>query len=457
MTVKPFPKTIIIVGAGVFGLSTALAITRRHPFTKVTIIDRLTPPVEDGTSVDTTRCIRTDPIYNRLSATAQELIKADKDLSQFYHEQGMSFICDGKLGRFYDIWRRGLENVAARQEARSLFRMGNREEVYRNIHGAFGRPPTEEELGRESNWNSGYCNLKAGFIEARECIRVYYERCLASPTISFECGTPVQRLLYGPSGAAQGVILEDGRVLHADTTLIAAGAWSNKLVYLEGLTYSTAIEVAWIKLTSPEAARWRNMPITTNLSTGFNLFPPLNGEIKCLRRSAGYCNTVAIPHPENNDDDKNKTIHTSLPRTTVDYPTDIIPADASVKLRDDLREIIPTLADRKFHRTKLCWLSQTPDADFLIAPHPRIANLHLATGGSAHAWKFLTTIGDFVVDSMCGTLDPVLAGKWAWKEGGEREGDGGNAPRMGGRAQELGCVVRTETGTGIGTGTRGRL
>ena len=35
---KGFPDTVIIVGAGVFGLSTALAIAHRHPFTKVTVV-----------------------------------------------------------------------------------------------------------------------------------------------------------------------------------------------------------------------------------------------------------------------------------------------------------------------------------------------------------------------------------------------------------------------------------
>ena len=53
-----FPATVIIIGAGVFGLSTALAIAKRHPSTAVTVVDRLTPPVVDGSSVDTTRCIR---------------------------------------------------------------------------------------------------------------------------------------------------------------------------------------------------------------------------------------------------------------------------------------------------------------------------------------------------------------------------------------------------------------
>ena len=52
------PSRVIIIGAGVFGLSTALAISSRYPDTTVIVVDRMTPPVKDGTSVDTTRCIR---------------------------------------------------------------------------------------------------------------------------------------------------------------------------------------------------------------------------------------------------------------------------------------------------------------------------------------------------------------------------------------------------------------
>jgi hypothetical protein len=56
---KPFPSSVVVIGAGVFGLSTALAIAKRHPHVSVTVVDRMTPPVIDGSSVDTTRCIRT--------------------------------------------------------------------------------------------------------------------------------------------------------------------------------------------------------------------------------------------------------------------------------------------------------------------------------------------------------------------------------------------------------------
>ncbi len=87
-------------------------------------------------------------------------------------------------------------------------------------------------------------------------------------------------------------------------------------------------------------------------------------------------------------------------------------------------------------------ISTTPTADFLVAPHPRIAGIHLAAGGSAHAWKFLTVIGDLVVDSIEGVLPPELVEKWAYDKGGEFDE---NAPRIHGEPEELREVVRSHS------------
>jgi sarcosine oxidase/L-pipecolate oxidase len=347
------PRSVIIVGAGVFGLSTALAIARRHPSTTVTIVDRLTPPVEDGTSVDTTRCIRADygdPIYARLAAKSQRLIEGDPELQPHYFKQGMSFIFDGKQGPSMTFINTGIESVKKEQGEADIEYMHTPEAVFRRIHGQDSQLVPEQSLNGERKWNKGYNNKGAAFIDAKESIRVYYKRCLTKPSLKFECGVAVDHLSVS-SGRVSGVVLEDGRQLLADLVIVAAGAWSNKLVHLEGSMYSSAIEVAWIKLTDAEVDKWKNMSITTNLSTGFNLFPPHNGEMKCLRRSAGYINTVKLRHPE----DSAKTISVSLPRTIVTNPTDSIPANAEASLREDLRELMPSLADRPFDRTKLCW------------------------------------------------------------------------------------------------------
>ncbi|CZR58698.1 related to FAD-dependent oxidoreductase [Phialocephala subalpina] len=426
-----FPSSIIIVGAGIFGLSTALAISRRYPSTKTTIIDRLTPPVEDGSSVDTTRCIRADyadPIYARLAHEAQQKIEADPDLKPHYFKQGMTFVCDGKPSRFNDIWNAQVELARARHAQEKIVQMDTSQEVFERIHGAGAELPTEEKLARGKRWNKAYCNLDDAFIDAKECVRIYYERCLAQPSVTFQCGVAVERLQV-VDGVAKGVVLEDGRIIEAEKVLVAAGAWSPKLVYLEGRMYSSAIEVAWIKVTREEEKRWKNMSITTNLSTGLNVFPPYNGEVKVLRRSAGYCNTVEMQHPE----EKEKMIEVSLPRTSITHPGTAIPKEAEKLMREDLKEIMPGLAERAFDRTKL-----SPTADFLIAKHPRIGGLHAVTAGSAHAWKFLPIIGDLVVDSMEGRLEPELAEKWAWNLEGR---DGGNAPRMDGKPIELRDIV----------------
>ncbi|KAI1618834.1 putative fructosyl amino acid oxidasesarcosine oxidase [Exophiala viscosa] len=431
------PDSIIIVGAGIWGLSTALAIARRYPSIEITLVDRQTPPVEDGASVDTTRCIRADyadPVYTQLAEEAQKKIEEDPELVPFYFKQGMTFVCNGESRPILDFWKKGLENNKKSSNDR-LVQMPTPESVYQRLHGQSAQLVPENILNEKRQWNLGYCNLDDAFIDAKECTRVYYERCLKYPSISFRCGVPVQRVCMS-NGRTSGVLLEDGQTLSASQVLIAAGAWSNQLLYLEGLAVSNGIAVAWIKLTEDEIAKWKNMAITTNLDTGLNLFPPHNGEMKVLLRSIGYQNTVSIPHPE----DASKKIQTSLPRTLLTNPTDVIPPQVEARLRDNLRELMPSLANRPFDRTKICWVSKTPSSDFIIAPHPAIEGLHVATGDSGHGWKFITTIGDMILDSMEGTLDKKLAERWAWAAKGP---DNGAAPGVGGNPTELRHVVRS--------------
>lgn len=76
MTFSP-PKSILIIGSGVFGLSTTLALLSREIFkgTDITLLDRLPFPTPDGASIDTSRIVRpdySDPFYASLAALSQE-------------------------------------------------------------------------------------------------------------------------------------------------------------------------------------------------------------------------------------------------------------------------------------------------------------------------------------------------------------------------------------------------
>lgn len=290
-----------------------------------------------------------DPVYARLAREAQQKIEQDPELRPHYFKQGMTFVTDADSGANFDFWKRSLDNIKATTD-HEVIELSTPEAVYQRLHGQQASLVADEKLSARRKWNRGYCNMDDAFIDAKECVRVYYERCLTKPSIEFQCGVAVDRICI-ENQQATGVILKDGRKLSASRVLVAAGAWSNSLVDLQGITESTGIAVAWLKLTEDEVARWKNMSITTNFDTGLNMFPPHNGEMKLLVRTIGYQNTVSVPHPE----ERGKKLTLSLPRTNITHPGDIMPWEVEAAMRHDLRELMPILADRPFDRTKVCW------------------------------------------------------------------------------------------------------
>ena len=267
----------------------------------------------------------------------------DPELQPYTFQQGMTYVCDGRPSRFTDIWKTQLE----RARLRSGFKEApTRNEVFRQVHGE----DAALTVIQAPDWNVAYSNMNAAFIDAEESIRVYYHRCLKRPSIQFCCGVAVKEITIH-NGAVQGVCLEDETQLNAELVIVAAGAWSNRLVSLGSRVHPIGHEVVWFKVTPEEEHRWRSMSITTNLSTGLNIFPPYRGEVKVLRRSPGFTNSITVPDPEM----PSNRIRISYPRTVADSPTDVIPLDAEISIRNNLREMMPSLADRPFDRTKICW------------------------------------------------------------------------------------------------------
>lgn len=409
-----FPDSVIIVGAGVFGLSTALAIARRYPSTKVTVIDRYTPPVPDGTSVDTSKILRpdyVDKVYERLADKAQALIRNDPELHPHYFERGFTFCTDGKEGGMNTLWEQMFDNIKETQPAAMWNELKDPTSVYRHLHGQNGDPTPNSDLPGPRMWMKGYTSKRCATVDAEGMVKVYYDRCCQKHNIEFVIGTPVDRLLYGPCRSVDGVILEDGRELRTQKTILATGAWSSRLVNLDQQMHANAVGIAYIKLSPDEYERYKDIACHTNLVTGVNIFTPLGGYLKILRRTTGLRNTTTLKDPE----DTTKTYQASYPLTKADDPTQTLSADMEQSIREEMREILPQFANHPFASTKFCWLEQTTNGEFLICPHPKFNNLHLATGGSLHGWKFLPLLGEFVVDSISGKLEDVLVKKWSWE------------------------------------------
>ncbi|KAL1619666.1 hypothetical protein SLS54_006603 [Diplodia seriata] len=427
--------SILIVGCGVFGLSTGLALSKRYPASSITFVDRHEPPVPDGTSVDTTRVIRADyhdAAYSELALESQQLIQKDPELGPHYYRSGMIYAHSGAGRHGSAVWEKEYASAQALQKKRVksgefsdqgyLRHLTSHDAIFKRVNGQGVEPQSGEK-----QWNEGYLNEDVAFVNAEECMRVYYHKCRRQTNTAFLFGNPVKKVVV-EGGIAKGVELADGKKLTADLVILATGAWTNTLLDLRDQIASTGHEVAWLKLSPEMEERYKNMPITTNFTTGFNIFPPLNGEIKCLRRSPGYTNTRTVT-----DSASGKSFEVSVPP---DSPSPI-PADAETGLRANLAELFPPLAEQPFARTKLCFFTNTPTSDFLVDRHPSIENLALVTGGSAHGWKFLCVLGDRVVDMLEGKLAAELQKRWKYKQPEDKTHNMEGAPRAEGEKQEL--------------------
>lgn len=95
-------------------------------------------------------------------------------------------------------------------------------------------------------------------------------------------------------------------------------------------------------------------------------------------------------------------------------PTFDLPMDADRRIKRALKRFIPELLPYQIG-TRLCWYTDTFDNHFVIDFLPNKKGLMVVTGGSGHAFKYLPTIGGFVVDRIEGIAKDELK-LWKWRQ-----------------------------------------
>lgn len=406
--------SILIIGSGVFGLSTALSLTRRPQYrnTAITVLDRSPFPSADGSSVDTSRIIRadySDPAYAALAAQAQQAWR-NTDLGELgsngrYSESGLVLVADtGRQGQQYvqHSWQNVRAMMAQLGDEGGVIVLPDRAAIAAGVGTG----------GSSGDW--GYLNRRSGWADAEASMRWLRQKIESTERVTFLQGEAAHLLRDGTRVC--GAKLKDGRALTADLVILATGAWTGSLVDLRGRATATGQVLAYLKLTDSEQERLRAMPVLLNMSTGC-IIPPKNGILKVARHAYGYTNSIEIHNPDkltSDDDGKEETITVSLPRTRHDDPHQGIPPEGEAACRAALAEMIPWLSTRPFSHTRICWYTDTPNGDFLITHHPHLHGLFLATGGSGHGFKFLPAIGDAIVDALEGNCPTEFRDKWCW-------------------------------------------
>ena len=358
--------SIIIVGAGVFGLTLARELCQRG-YVRVTVLDRHLPPVPDGSSVDLSRIIRSDYADAQYIKMAVEAVAGwEIEYSRYYHESGILIISD-EGGHSY--LKKAKKQVQSQGGQINIF------EDASNI-----RDPHREFTSGTLQNCEGYLNPRGGWADSAEAVRHLASQC-ATLGVSFITGTrgSVDSLVLDGT-CVIGVNVKEGLPLLAEHVVLATGAWTSRLIDLTSSAVSTAQPVGFIQLAADEADRLRRMPIAIDLDSGFFVFPPTPSSniLKCARHGYGYETRVSMTTPAGEQQ------QISAPGLNGDGTRALfLPPDAEFSLREGLRRFFsPSISERPFVKKHLCWYTDTPQGDFIVDHHPYLRNLFLATGGS---------------------------------------------------------------------------
>ncbi|EIW80713.1 FAD dependent oxidoreductase [Coniophora puteana RWD-64-598 SS2] len=401
MSGEPTSRSVLIVGAGCYGLSTALHLLRRG-YKDVTILDRAEHlPAQDAASTDINKIVRScynDIFYTKL---AREAISAWKsgEWDGCYHESGAVTLCtdyqrDTSYLNDIDINSPLPDSVSVCERYPSALRESS-------------------SLGTLSS-ASGFFNKIGGWAEAERAVKIALDK-VKSLGANVTPGKTVTSLVKD-GGRTSGVICSDGTTYRADVVVLALGAWSSSAVpelKLDERCLAAGQTVATVQLEPEEFLHYKDCPVTLDFRTGFYVFPPTSqGVVKFAIHSAGYTNSIVPSHA-----DDQRAI--STPRTVLSHNEDglRIPATAAKQLRMYLAEVYPELAKKPFLNTRMCWYTDSPDGNWVIGYYPNDAGLVLATGGSGHGFKFLPTIGAIVADALEHKLDDATKARFAVDRG----------------------------------------
>ncbi|OJK01864.1 hypothetical protein ASPACDRAFT_1865519 [Aspergillus aculeatus ATCC 16872] len=396
---------IVIVGAGVFGLSTALELTRRG-YTNITVLDRHLAPVPDGSSVDVSRIIRADyadVFYARMALDALQN-GWHGEYAPYFYQSGL--MCTQTQGcgehEYIAQSKQNMEQLGGKAANLLSFQGAEIRQQYPGIHGDLSQA-------------SGYVNMDSGWANAELSIGHLARNCTRAG-VSFRAGPQgtVTDFLTQTTTATTGkkrvtgVRTASGESIAADLVMVSTGAWTPHLLEMTGRSVSVAQPVAFLQLTADEARELDNnrCPVILDLSTGWFTFPPTPGThlLKIARHGFGYERT-------NEAKPQNPSAYSA---PTLARQGGYLPPDAEKALREGLELWLPRFKDRPFVQRRLCWYSDTPKGDFIVDYHPDYEGLFVATGGSGHAFKFLPVLGRYVADSLELTASAEQRQKWAW-------------------------------------------
>lgn len=267
--------------------------------------------------------------------------------------------------------------------------------------------------------DSGYVNPYSGWADAEASMVWLRKQVESTGRVTFIQGE-ASSLIYSFDNSVHGVRLTSGEEIRAGLIIVAAGAWSGKLIDLKGRVQASGQVLCYVPLEPSEQEVLAKGRVILNMSTGMFIIPPpkpsptVHNYFKVARHGYGYSNPVSIRNPFPSSKENGEDITVSLPRTTWDTPSLVVPREGQEACASFISALNPPIKSKEFCASKICWYADTPTGDWLISHHPEHSGLFIATGGSGHGFKFLPVIGDAIVDVLIGSEKYTGIGDGEW-------------------------------------------
>jgi glycine/D-amino acid oxidase-like deaminating enzyme len=372
---------VIIAGAGIFGLTAALALAQRGY--RIALFDGGSVPHPLASSTDISKVVRLEYGADEMYMTLAERARAgwlrwnetwDEPL---YHEVGLTMLTRGETmpGSFtYESYR------------------------LLQAHGHPVERLTRDDITRRfPAWNAdryqdGYFNPRGGYVESGRVVAALAAQAMAAGITLHE--NEAVGALLGSNGRVEGIATDHGEDYYCPWVLLTTGAWTPAfLPELSSVMRAVGQPVFHLRPSDPARFRPPHFYVFSAdvAHTGWYGFPlhPREGVVKIAHHGPG--------HP----------LHPVRGERRVS-------ADQIAALRSFLADALPPLADAPLVHTRICLYCDVRDGHFWLDRHPQRQGLVVAAGGSGHGFKFAPVLGELIADALEGKENPFRA-RFAWR------------------------------------------
>lgn len=370
------PYDVVVVGAGVFGVWTALHLHRAGK--RVAVIDAVGPGHSGASSGGESRVTRCgyggEGVYTEWACRSMAEWRALSERAglPLFHDIGV-------------LWLHRDEDPFSEASARTLA-----------AHGVpFTRLSARQlrsryPVLRVDDDQAGILEPRAGGLMARRAVQQLAAE-LEADGVSFLHGRVLPATgADGEGGALRSVRTVEGTAIEADSFVFACGPWLDRICpdVMAGRLFVTRQEVFYFGV---DRVRTGDLPVWADLP--FYGFPSLEG------RGFKVANDTHGPDVED---------VSSMDRR------------ASESGESDAREFLalrfPALADSPLSESRVCQYGNSSNGDFLLDRHPDLHNVWLAGCGSGHGFKHGPAVGAHMAGLVTGTEARIARFSLATKE-----------------------------------------